>query len=72
MEEPTSEMIKEVKATDPYVFPVWKHEYPRIQILTVEDLLKGKKPNMPPTISPFHEANQIDKQNRFVQRKLPI
>ncbi|MGH9909531.1 MAG: DNA methyltransferase, partial [Nitrososphaerales archaeon] len=36
LEEPASEMIKEVKATDPYVSPTWGHEYPKIQITTVE------------------------------------
>jgi site-specific DNA-methyltransferase (adenine-specific) len=56
LEPPTSEMIKETKATDPYVSPIWKHEYPKIQILTIEDLLKGKRPVIPPTISVFQEA----------------
>lgn len=42
LEEPTSEMIKEAKATDPYVSPRWSKEYPKIQILTVEQLLKGE------------------------------
>jgi len=56
LELPTTEMIREAKATEPYVLPVWKHEYPKIQILTIEDLLKGKKPEIPPTISAFQEA----------------
>jgi len=56
LEEPTSEMIKEVKATDPFMHPTWQHEYPRLQILTVQDLLDGKMPDTPPTISSFKEA----------------
>lgn len=57
LEEPTSEMVKEVKATEPFKHPTWQHEYPRLQILTVEDLLKGKAPDIPPTIGPFQEAS---------------
>lgn len=30
--------------------------YPRIQILTVMDVLNGKCVNMPPQVSPFAEA----------------
>ncbi len=72
LEEPTSEMIKEVKATSPYISPRWKHEYPKIQILSIEDVLRGKKPNMPPIVSPFLEASRIDRQvsDLLVQRTL--
>lgn len=56
LEEPTSEMIKEVKATDPYVMKTWKEKYPRLQILTVEQLLRGIRPNMPPTANAFQQA----------------
>jgi hypothetical protein len=56
LEPPTSEMRREARATDPYVSPIWKHEYPKLQILTIEDLLKGKRPEIPPTISVFQEA----------------
>ncbi|MDQ6862955.1 MAG: restriction endonuclease [Thermoproteota archaeon] len=55
-EEPTSEMIKETKTTDPYVSSIWKHEYPKIQILTINQLLKGTRPNIPPTTSVYQEA----------------
>jgi len=56
LERPTSEMIRETKTTEPYVSAIWKHEYPKIQILTIEELLKGKQPIIPPTISAFQEA----------------
>jgi site-specific DNA-methyltransferase (adenine-specific) len=70
LEEPTSEMIKEVKSTDPYVSPLWKHEYPKIQILTIEQLLKGEHPNTPPTISPFEDAQKLQKADRTIETKL--
>jgi site-specific DNA-methyltransferase (adenine-specific) len=56
LDEPTSEMIKEVKSTEPFKHPTWQHEYPKLQILTVAELLKGKMPDIPPTTSPYQEA----------------
>jgi len=58
LEEPTSEMSKEAKATEPYISKRFHKEYPKIQILTIEQLLKGEKPITPPTINPFLEANR--------------
>jgi len=64
--------MKEVKATDPYVSSRWRHEYPKIQILTVEQLLRGKRPDMPTTVSPFQEAPRVEKALRIPrQTKLP-
>jgi site-specific DNA-methyltransferase (adenine-specific) len=72
LEEPTGEMMKEVKATDPYVSSRWRHEYPKIQILTVEQLLRGKRPDMPTTVNPFQEAPRVEKTLRIPrQTKLP-
>jgi site-specific DNA-methyltransferase (adenine-specific) len=70
LEEPTSEMSREAKATDPYISPVWKHEYQKIQILTIEDLLKGKRPEIPPTISVFQEASLTQRVSRDKQQTL--
>lgn len=71
LEEPTTEMIKEVKATDPYVSPLWKHEYPKIQILTVDQLLKGAKPEIPSTtINIYHEAQKIRKADRTKETRI--
>lgn len=70
LEEPTTEMMKEIKATDPYVSPLWKHEYPKIQILTIEQLLKGERPKTPPTVSLFQEADKVKKADRTTETKL--
>jgi site-specific DNA-methyltransferase (adenine-specific) len=56
LEEPTKEMIHETKTTDPYISPTWKHQYPKIQILIIDELLKGTRPNIPPTMSVYQEA----------------
>jgi site-specific DNA-methyltransferase (adenine-specific) len=69
LEEPTSEMIKEVKATDPYKSPIWNTEYPKIQILTIEQLLKGEKPNIPPISNMFKEAPEIKREKDLIQKK---
>jgi len=34
----------------------WQKDYPRVQIITVEDLLHRKLPEMPPSTSPFAQA----------------
>ena len=71
LEEPTSEMTKEAKATDPYVSPLWKHEYPTIQILTVDQLLKGVRPDIPSTtVNVYQEAQTIQKADRTKETKL--
>ena len=71
LEEPTSEMIKEIKATNPYISPLWKHEYPKIQILTIEQLLKGVKPDIPSTtVNVFKEADKIRKADRTKETKI--
>jgi site-specific DNA-methyltransferase (adenine-specific) len=69
LEEPTREMIKEVEATEPYISPRWKHEYPKIQILTIAELLNKKKPDMPPTASVFQESPQLEKRSGAIQTK---
>ena len=70
LEEPTSEMTKESKAADPYVSPIWKLEYPTIQILTIEQLLKGDHPKMPPAVSQYQEAPRIERVMEIKQKKL--
>lgn len=56
LSEPTSEMVKEVKATDPYVTKKLHLKFPKIQIVTIEQLLRGIKPELPETASAFEQA----------------
>ena len=63
LENPTSEMIKEVKATDPYIIKSFHQTYPKIQILTIEQLLHNEKPDMPQTASAFQQATMIARTN---------
>ena len=70
LEEPTDEMIKEVKVTDPYISPRWKAEYPKIQILTIEQLLKGERPKIPPIVSLFQETPRVQRAPNTIETKL--
>ena len=38
--------------------PGWNKDYPRLQILTIEDLLSGKKVQRPPISTTFKEAKK--------------
>jgi site-specific DNA-methyltransferase (adenine-specific) len=48
LEKPTKPMISEAVDAGEFTTPITaKREFPKIQILTVEELLKGKKPDLP-------------------------
>lgn len=44
-------------------------EYPRIQILSIEEILHGKPPEMPPQRSPFAEA-PVEREEAKTRRML--
>jgi len=46
---PTKAMRTEAAGADFYYSPGWEKHYPRIQILTVEDLMHGKGIDYPPS-----------------------
>ena len=58
--------------TDPYISHRWNHEYPRIQILTIGDLLdpKGQRPDIPPTMSSYTKAEYTGRTNEYYNKKL--
>jgi site-specific DNA-methyltransferase (adenine-specific) len=56
LSRPTKDMITEAAAAGSYHNQLWQRDYPRIQILTIEQLLKGKQPDMPSQRSPFAQA----------------
>jgi site-specific DNA-methyltransferase (adenine-specific) len=60
---PTREMQKEAVAAGYYHSPLYNRDYPKIQILTIEELLQGKKVDMPPTTREFFpKAPRISKR----------
>jgi len=41
-----------------YHSPGWNKDYPKIQIITVEEILAGKTVNLPPNIQRFKKGKQ--------------
>jgi site-specific DNA-methyltransferase (adenine-specific) len=56
LHEPTRDMIKDAVSAGYYRSQLSGKDYPKIQILTIEELLKGIKPKIPNQISPFKKA----------------
>jgi len=53
---PTKEMVTEAAASGFYESDFWGRKFARVQILTVEDMLAGKRPDMPWGKAPFAKA----------------
>jgi site-specific DNA-methyltransferase (adenine-specific) len=70
LEPPTDAMKTEAANAGYYVSEGWNQNYPKIQILTIEELLNGAKVNMPPMNITFKKA-RIEKKNGFEQNGLP-
>ena len=64
LEPPTKQMISEAVIKGFYHSPIFKRDYSKIQIVTIEELLAGVKLNVPTTISPYKEAKPVSKENR--------
>ncbi|MCW5853193.1 MAG: restriction endonuclease [Anaerolineae bacterium] len=61
LEEPTSEMRREAVSAGFYHSPVWNQDYPRIQLLTIHDLLHGADVKMPRFAAiTFKQAEKVD------------
>jgi site-specific DNA-methyltransferase (adenine-specific) len=59
----------EAAAAGVYTSPFWGRTYPRIQILTIGELLDGVKVNMPPAYGTFQQAPK-EKPTETMQRSL--
>ncbi|MGD9589464.1 MAG: hypothetical protein AB7Q37_13705 [Pyrinomonadaceae bacterium] len=59
LEPPNKPMITEAVEKGFYHSPGWNKDYPRLQILTVEEILSGKQVDMPPTGITFKQAGKI-------------
>ena len=70
LEDPTRDMVTEAAASGLYHSPAWGRDYPKIQILTVEELLHGGEVKMPPTQATFKQAPRVAPDNGVVQPTL--
>jgi site-specific DNA-methyltransferase (adenine-specific) len=71
LEPPTSAMEKEAITAGFYHSPGWQLDYPRIQILTIEQLLDGEQVKMPFTSVTFKQAQRVQ-QTEGTQGRLEI
>lgn len=63
LEAPSSEMVTEAVSAGFFTSKTWQKDYPRLQILTVEELLAGKGIDMPPSAyGTFKQAGKVKNQ----------
>ncbi len=65
LEKPTREMKKEAAGKGYYESKTFNGKFPRIQILTIEDLFSGKKPSTPPSLSVYKKAERVNTVEQF-------
>jgi DNA modification methylase len=58
MNAPTKGMMEAANMSGTYTHPSNGQRYPKVQILTVDELLSGKRPNMPPALIPYFQAER--------------
>jgi len=60
LEPPTRDMLAAAAAAGFYRSPGWQRDYPRLQVLTIEDLLRGAaQVKMPPAYAPYKQAERV-------------
>lgn len=58
MEPPTPGITKAVNHSGNYKWPVNNTSFPKVQVITIPDLLNGKQPDMPPAEDPYIPAEK--------------
>ena len=53
---PTRDMLTEAAAAGFYESEFWRRKFPRVQIITIEEMLSGKRPDIPWGKAPFAKA----------------
>ena len=71
LEKPTDPMLKEAAVAGYYFSESWKKDFPKIQILTIENLLSGKRVEMPPQVEPYKDS-QLAKEEAGNQELLDL
>lgn len=61
LESPSKPMKTEAVSAGFYESPIWNKKYPKIQILTIEELLNGTQIEMPPAWGTFKQAERVKK-----------
>ncbi len=61
LEQPTKDMEKEALSEGYYTSELWQKDYPKIQILTIEQLFDGEQVQMPLAHGTFKKAERVIK-----------
>ncbi|PIR92397.1 site-specific DNA-methyltransferase [Candidatus Falkowbacteria bacterium CG10_big_fil_rev_8_21_14_0_10_44_15] len=73
LEKPTKPMLEEAVLAGDYSVKFFKGEFPKIQILTIEELLHGRKLNIPLWSKPYHKkAKKVEIEENKFQRGLGV
>jgi site-specific DNA-methyltransferase (adenine-specific) len=70
LEPPTSEMVKEAASAGFYDSTLWQGEFPRVQILTIEQLLAGAKVRMPAAHGTFQQAQRVQEEGKQMEMEM--
>jgi site-specific DNA-methyltransferase (adenine-specific) len=69
LEPPSKDMITEAVTAGFYESPHWR-KCPRIQILTIADLLKGARIDMPPQYGTFKQAQRVKQDGTGIEQNV--
>jgi len=73
LEEPTKPMKEEAVLAGTYIVQFFKGEFPKIQILTIEELLRGRKLDIPLWPKPYHKkAKKVEIEENKFQKGMKI
>ncbi len=61
LEEPSRQMKTEAVTAGYYHSPGWDKDYPKIQMLMIDELLSGAAVDMPPQFGTFKQAPKADR-----------
>ena len=63
LNSPTRGMTEAANEAGSWQDPLTGHSFPKIQIITIEDLLKGRKPKIPTPMNPYAKATHPGTRN---------
>ena len=71
LDEPSGPMRQEASTAGVYHSQLWNRDYPRLQILTIRELLAGQKPQLPPFVLPtYQRAERVQAKQAAEQAEL--
>lgn len=70
MSKPSKGVLDEVNHSDTYYWPANNAAFPRIQVITVSELLRGVRPKTPPLNLPYIQASKATAKP-WVQDMMP-